>query len=84
MGQKVGQKVGQIGGQIGGAIQLTTRQKEILSLIEDDTQISKRQLAQILKINHLAVDKHIESLKSKGVLERISGTRGYWHVNLPE
>jgi hypothetical protein len=46
---------GQIGGQIGGSIswsigwsiQLTTRQKEILSLIEKDTQISKRQLAQI-------------------------------------
>jgi biotin operon repressor len=35
--------------------------------IKKDTQISKRQLAQILKNNHSAVDKHIESLKSKGV-----------------
>jgi len=75
---------GQIGGSIGGSIQLTTRQKEILSLIENDTQISKRQFAQFLKINHSAVDKHIEYLKSKGVLERIGGTRGYWQVNLSE
>jgi len=43
------------GGQIGGSIQLTTRQKEILSLIEKDNQISKRQLAQILKINYCAL-----------------------------
>jgi len=53
-------------------------------LIENDTQISKRQFAQFLKINHSAVDKHIEYLKSKGVLERIGGTRGYWQVNLSE
>ena len=39
---KGGRMGGRIGGQIGGAIQLTTRQKEILSLIEDNTQISKR------------------------------------------
>lgn len=75
---------GQIGSQKGGSIQLTRRQNEILSLIEKDNQISKRQLAQILKINHSAVDKHIESLKSKGVLEKIGGTRGHWQVNLPE
>lgn len=60
-----GQIGGQIGGSIGGSIQLTTRQKEILSLLEDDTQIFKKQLAQILKINHLAVDKHIESLNRR-------------------
>jgi predicted HTH transcriptional regulator len=51
---------GQMGGQISWSIQLTTRQKEILSLIEKDTQISKRQPAQIFKINHFAVDKYIE------------------------
>jgi predicted HTH transcriptional regulator len=59
-------------GQRGGAIQLTTGQKEILSLIEKDTQISKRQLAQFfLKIIPSTMNKHIESLKSKGVWERI-------------
>jgi len=69
-----GQMGGQIGGSIGGSIQMTSGRKEILLLIENDTQISKRQLAQILKINHSAVDKHIQFLKSKGILERIGET----------
>ena len=67
MGGSIGGSLGgQIGGQIGGSIQLTTRQREILSLIENDTQISKRQLAQIFKISHSAVDKYIESLNRRG------------------
>lgn len=37
----------QIGGQEGGSIQLTSRQNEILSIIGKNTQIFKRQLAQI-------------------------------------
>jgi ATP-dependent DNA helicase RecG len=76
-----------IGGSIdndGGSIQLTIRQKEILSLIAQNAQISIRELARILEINHSAVDKHIESLKLKGVLNRIGGTRGYWQMNTPK
>jgi len=41
-------------------------------------------MAQQLKINESAIKKHLESLKNKGALKRIGGTRGYWQVNLPE
>ncbi len=41
-------------------------------------------MAQQLKINESAIQtKHLESLKNKGALKRIGGTRGYWQVNMP-
>jgi ATP-dependent DNA helicase RecG len=37
-------------------------------------------MAQALNINRSAIDKHIATLKNKGLLERIGGTRGYWKI----
>jgi ATP-dependent DNA helicase RecG len=71
---------GVIGGVIGGAIGLSERQKDILGLIHADSKITYRQLAQMLEINDSAVIKHIKTLKEKGVLKRIGGTRGHWEV----
>ena len=73
-------KGGSIGGAIGGAIKLTDRQKEIIEIIKSDNRISYRAIAKKLDINDSAVDKHIKSLKEKGILKRIGGTRGYWEV----
>jgi predicted HTH transcriptional regulator len=73
---------GPIGGPMGGPIELTIRQKEILQIIESDNKISKRNLAVLLNINVSAAQEHLDILKEKGYLERISGTRGYWKVNL--
>ena len=79
---------GSIGGSMGGSISksfsLTPRQEQILSLINQDKKISYRTLASKLQINDSAVKKHLESLKNKGALKRIGGTRGYWQVNMPE
>lgn len=77
-------KGGLIGGLIGGSIELPERQEEVLNLISGNNRISIKQLAKELQINSSAMDKHIEALKSKGVLERIGGTRGYWKINLPK
>ena len=71
---------GLIGGLIGGSIDLTERQVEILSLIQNEPKISKKRISETLKINLSAMDKHISSLKEKGVLKRIGGTRGHWEV----
>lgn len=70
-----------IGGSIGGSIEITDRQNEVLSLMIQNNKVSKKQLAETLRINSSAIDKHIENLKSKGLIRRIGGTRGYWKVN---
>jgi len=84
-GEKEGEKRGGsmggvIDGSIGGSISLTDRQKEILSLIQMNPKISLRQIARELNIGQTAIDKHINSLKEKGVLKRVGGTRGHWEV----
>ena len=50
----------------GGLIDLTPRQKEILTMISENNKISKKGIAQHLEINSSAVDKHIDALKAKG------------------
>ncbi len=71
---------GAIGGAIGGAMELTARQIEIINIIISDNKISYRAIAKKLNINDSAVDKHIKTLKEKGALKRVGGTRGYWEV----
>ena len=77
--------VGPIGGTMGGPIDdLTDRQKEVLSLIQNDTKLTKRKLAKLLNINVSAAQEHIALLKDKGIIIRIGGTRGYWRISLEE
>ena len=59
---------------------LTDRQKEILILIKGNNKISRRIIAEKLKINESAVKQHLNKLKDKGIIKRIGGTRGYWNV----
>jgi len=68
------------GGQIGGQIILIERQSEIIQLIKSNSKISRNQISEKLKINESAIQKHLNALKSKGVLKRVGGTRGYWEV----
>lgn len=70
------------GGVIGGSIDLTDRQRVILEFIDINPHISYRALAKELFINESTAKKHIEALKSKGVLERIGGTRGHWNTRM--
>ena len=79
--QEVTQDV--VGGPIGGPImveELTERQLEVLRIIHESDDISERRIAEILGINRSAVQKHTGSLRRKGVLERLEGTRGKWLV----
>lgn len=61
-------------------MELTARQIEIINIIISDNKISYRAIAKKLNINDSAVDKHIKTLKEKGALKRVGGTRGYWEV----
>lgn len=62
--------------------QITDSQRSVLLLIQNKPHISRHDLAKALQINPSAVQKHIESLKERGIIERIGGTRGYWQVNI--
>ncbi len=83
-GSMSGSKGGSIkdprGGQIGGQIPLTDRQRDILDLIKMDNKISRKRISELLDINQSAIIKHIDTLKQKGLLRRVGGTRGYWEV----
>jgi len=77
-----GQTGGQIGGQISGQINiLTERQIEILKLIEKDTKISRKEIAQTLKIAESAIQKHIKTLTSNNFIERVGTKNGYWKIS---
>ena len=72
---------GQDGGQDGGQVKiLTDRQKEVFNYIVNNPKISRRQLAKELGINESAVQKHIEALKKKKVIEREGETTGKWKI----
>ncbi len=70
-----------MGGQIGGQKKwseekLTERQIEVVRLLQVDSSISRRELAEKLGINQSAVQKHLEALKEKGILKRVGGAKG--------
>ena len=76
---------GSIGDSMGGPINdLTDRQKEILELIIENNKISYRAIAQKVGINASAVLKHLNTLKEKGIIARVGGTRGYWKILEPK
>ena len=68
----------------GGIKELSPRKKQILWLINEKRNISIQELADILKINHSAVQKHIEMLKKEKILQR-SGPKngGFWIISRP-
>jgi Fic family protein len=58
------------------------RWSEILELLKSNPSISRKELSEKLKINPSAIQKHIQKLKSEGIIKRIGGDRGgYWEVN---
>lgn len=66
---------GTIGGQVGN---LTARQKEVFELIVANPKISRKELAEKLRINESAVQKHTDALKKKELIER--ETIGQWII----
>ena len=81
-----GQKSEDLGGQknenLGGQKdKITKRQQEVINVILDNKRLTRRELADALKINESAVQKHINQLKAKKIIQRIGSDReGYWKV----
>jgi predicted HTH transcriptional regulator len=70
-------KMDTTGGITGGITSgITQSQLSVLNLIKSDERISISKIAEKLKINRSAVQKHIEKLKEIGVLQRKGATFG--------
>ena len=52
-----------------------------MELIKENPFISRKELSEKLTINSSAVQKHIQKLKSEGLIKRIGGDRGgHWEI----
>ncbi len=61
--------------------ELTERQKEIMYLISQNRDISRKQLSEILNINQSAIQKQITKLKQKDFLKRVGPPKGgHWEI----
>ena len=50
-----------------------------MDLIKENPSISRKELSEKLDINPSAIQKHIQKLKSEGLIERMGGDKGgYW------
>lgn len=64
---------------------LTENQIKMLEMIEATPDITKKEMAEQVGISTTAIDNNINSLKEKGLLERIGGRKkGYWQIIKPE
>jgi len=61
-------------------IPFADRQKTILKLLKEKSRISGAQLSEKLGINPPAVQKHLEKLKSQGLLKKLATKSGYWEI----
>ena len=60
---------------------LTERELEIITGIKKNPRVSRQKLSEILGINPSAVQKHMDKLKDKGLLERVGSAKGgYWRI----
>ncbi|MEA1985274.1 MAG: winged helix-turn-helix transcriptional regulator, partial [Euryarchaeota archaeon] len=61
--------------------ELSEKQQNILTLIQKNPTISRKELSATLNINQSAIQKHIDKLKEMGLLGRVGAARGgHWEV----
>ena len=69
------------GGQTGGQTNMDTTIAEVLRLIKENPQITRKVLSETIGIASSAIQKHINRLKAEGVIRRVGGDYGgYWEV----
>ena len=60
---------------------ISERQKQILLLIMENPVISRKHISEIVGINQSAVQKHLTTLKEKGIIKRVGPAKGgHWEV----
>ena len=77
MGDKTGDKLGD------NSFAFSPHEEKIISLLRDNPNITKPELAKQIGLGKTSIDNYISSLKKKGVLERVgSNKKGYWKVSI--
>ena len=68
---------------VGVNVGVNDTQTKILKLIMEQQQITQKEIADILKISSRTVERNINILKEKGILERIGADKnGYWQIKI--
>lgn len=76
-----GQKSGQKSGQKREEPKMTTRER-LLKKIKANPKVTRATLVEELKIAPSAIQKHINTLKTEGKIERVGSAKdGYWKVD---
>lgn len=69
------------GGQTGGQTGVDTTIAEVLRLIKENPQITRKILSETIGVSSSAIQKHINRLKAESVIRRVGGDYGgYWEV----
>ena len=65
--------------------ELSQNQIKLLELIETRPNVTKEDMAKYIGISTTAIDKNINTLREKGILERVGGRKnGYWKILIKE
>lgn len=60
---------------------LVESQQLILQMIEKNPSVSKKEMANTIGISSTALDKNIETLKKKGIIQRVGSAKGgHWKI----
>ena len=64
-----------------GGQKVTAKQAIVVDLIRKNPSMSRKDIADKLGINESAIQKHLDILKAKGVINRVGPDKGgYWKV----
>ena len=67
-----------------GGQKITPKQFNVLELIKKEPSISRKGIAEKLGINESAIQKHLDTLREKGVIKRMGPDKGgHWEVLNP-
>lgn len=62
---------------------LVDTQQKILGLVHVNPKVSKRVMADHIGVSTTTIDKHIQILRNRSILERVGSDRtGYWKINV--
>ncbi len=59
---------------------MTDNQIKIIEEMEKNSKVSAKMLSSSIGISVRKIEENISKLKELGMIERVSGTRGYWEV----
>ena len=62
---------------------MNNTENQILKLLEQNPNMTQKEIADNIKITERAVSKVMKELKTKNIITRIgSNKKGYWKINL--